>query len=210
MLLQLPKRLHEIAASRGDGGGPEDRGLLRAAARDCADVLLSPSPEIGIDSPPLPEDDIEIHQGAVERECESGGGDEVSAATRIQARQRGRSARRRLANANTNAADIEAERQRQLDQESEEQEQPQLQQQISAVAATEETPAAAEAEVDVSEAAATPPSLTEEELLQVERLLEQRYEAADRRLQELMAAFKRHDQGGSGRLPKEDLMVRAE
>lgn len=50
--------------------------------------------------------------------------------------------------------------------------------------------------------------LSEEDLLKIELMLEKRHETEDQRLQQLMIAFKRHD-SGSGKVPKDDLVVRA-
>lgn len=181
LLSELPHRLLQIALRTDEGEKTE--GLLWSATRECAEIMCvdldlpDRSTTMGDEQAELMRnDDEETSKLMLEDNVSSAARNEeaeMGAATRIQARQRGRSARRRLA-----AGPEENSR--------------------------EQTDARTPAEPKDGEQI----GLSEEELLKVEMLLEERHEAENRRLQELMKSFKRHDTG-SGKVSKDDLVVRA-
>eukprot|EP01043_Picozoa_sp_COSAG02_P028520 COSAG02_NODE_1732_length_11170_cov_15.656942_1_plen_680_part_00 len=194
LLSQLPHRLLEIAVKAGETEATG--GTIWNATLNCAEILCAELDLPAATAPILDEEEgADAAIGENKDRAAAQEKEEAGAAARIQARQRGRSTRRRLTAEEGEAKAAARIQARQRGRSARRRH-----------AADRETKHTATEAEDCEDDGKI--GLSEEDLLKIELMLEERHEMENRRLQQLMMAFKRHD-CGSGRVSKDHLIVRA-
>ena len=190
-LSQLPRRLAKIAANRGaEAGSP-----LVSVACECAELfgqqqvvakleLLSNSHEA--DDLPTDGEGVDAESETEPRQPEPEPTEPVPPSNTAELAEL----------AEPPQPELEPEQQLEPEQEPEPEPEPELK---------DEPEEQAEQRGERGDVAAGELHLTEDQLLEVEALLEQRHEKEDRRLQELLTAFDAHAKG-TGKVAKDDLM----
>jgi hypothetical protein len=189
LLSQLPHRLLEIAVRVGETEATG--GTIWNATTNCAEILCTELDLSAATTPVLDDEGTDTAIDENNKRSFTAEEEEARAAARIQARQRGRSTRRRLVAEGEEAKAAARIQARQRGR-----------------STRRRHAAEREAKRTANETDDCKPGFSEQDLLKIELMLEERHAAEDRRLQRLVTEFKRHD-SGSGKVSKDTLVVRA-